>query len=81
MVSICFYFQVHQPYRMKKYQVFDIGNNHEYFDDKKNRAVCEKVANKCYIPMNNLLLELIDRFKGKFKIAFSVSGVALELFA
>jgi len=81
MVSICFYFQVHQPFRLKKYRIFDIGNNSNYFDEKKNREIMRKVAEKCYLPMNKLLLELINKFKGKkkeFKVAFSISGVALE---
>jgi len=80
MVSVCFYFQVHQPERLRKYSVFDIGKSHHYFDDEKNRAVCQKVAKKCYLPMNALLLKLIDRHKGRFKVAFSISGVALEQF-
>ena len=79
MVSICFYFQVHQPYRLRKnYSFFDIGANHFYEDEEANRAICNKVSAKCYIPMNRLLLELIDRFKGKFKVAFSITGVAIE---
>jgi len=78
MVAICFYFQVHQPFRVKKFRVFDINNNQNYFDEEKNREIMLKVANKCYLPMNNLLLELIERFDKKFRVAFSISGVALE---
>jgi alpha-amylase len=78
MVSICFYFQVHQPCRLKRYSIFDIGSNKSYFDDEVNRNILLKVANKCYIPMNNLLLKLIKRYPNKFKISFSISGVALE---
>ncbi|MBN1792575.1 glycoside hydrolase family 57 protein [Candidatus Woesearchaeota archaeon] len=80
MVSVCFYFQVHQPYRLRKYSVFDIGHDSHYFDDVKNSEVMRKVANKCYIPTNKVLLELIRRHKGKFKVSFSISGVALEQF-
>ena len=80
MVSICFYFQVHQPTRLRQYSVFDIGHNHGYFDDHKNREVMQKVARKCYLPMNSLLLKLIHRNNGKFKVAFSISGVALDQF-
>lgn len=80
MVSVCFYFQVHQPFRLRRYSMFDIGNNQHYFDDQKNRAVCEKVAKKCYLPMNRLLLDLIQKHQGKFKIAYSITGVALEQF-
>jgi len=81
MVSLCFYFQVHQPFRVKKYRIFDIGSSNNYFDEDKNRAIMNKVARKCYLPMNNLLLELINKYKSndrKFKVAFSISGVALE---
>jgi alpha-amylase len=80
MVSVCFYFQVHQPFRLGKYSVFDINKNHNYFDNKKNKEVMLKVAKKCYLPMNNLLLNLIKKFNGKFKISFSISGTALEQF-
>jgi len=80
MKKICMYFQVHQPFRMKRYQVFDIGKNSDYFDDHKNKEVMEKVARKCYVPTNKLLLDLVKRHKGKFKIAFSITGVALEQF-
>jgi len=78
MVAICFYFQVHQPFRVKEYKIFDIGNSDNYFDDKVNHDIMRKVAEKCYLPMNNLLLELIGRYGKKFKIAFSISGVAIE---
>ncbi len=83
MPNICFYFQVHQPYRMRKYSVFNIGYNSDYFDENKNREVMQKVAKKCYIPTNNVMLELINRYKHsdrKFKIAYSITGVALEQF-
>ncbi len=80
MPSVCFYFQVHQPYRLRHYSVFEIGNNSDYFDHRKNKEVMEKVANKCYRPMNMLLLDLVKKLDGKFKIAFSITGIALEQF-
>jgi alpha-amylase len=76
MASICFYFQVHQPLRLRHYTVFD--KNDRYFDDYKNAFICRKVADKCYLPTNRLLLEIIRRFQGKFKIAYSLTGVLLE---
>ncbi|PLW80126.1 alpha-amylase [Candidatus Woesearchaeota archaeon] len=79
MVDICFYFQVHQPYRLRQYSVFDIGNNHNYFDEEKNREICLKVARKCYLPTNLVMLELLKRHPD-FKISYSISGVALEQF-
>jgi alpha-amylase len=77
VVSICFYFQVHQPFRLGKYQVFDIGSGRDYFDKVKNRAILHKVATKCYLPANRILLELLNT-NPKFKISFSFSGVFLE---
>ncbi len=78
MSAICFYFQVHQPYRLRHYTVFDLGQNHFYEDEKANIEILQKVAHKCYAPMNKLLLELIHEHKGKFKVAFSLSGVVME---
>ena len=77
MVNICFYFQVHQPYRLRDYTVFDIGNNSKYFDNKKNKEVLQKVAKKCYLPTNNLMLYLINKHP-EFKISYSFSGIVLE---
>ena len=78
MVSICFYFQVHQPWRLRRYSVFDIGNNSDYFDHKKNSEVMKKVAMKCYLPANKLILKLIEKTGGKFKATYSITGTALE---
>jgi len=82
MPALCLYFQVHQPHRIKKYRVFDIGNDHNYFNDGSdtdlnNKRVLQKVAHKCYIPANELLLELLNKHRD-FKISFSFSGVFLE---
>jgi len=76
MTSICFYFQVHQPIRLNRFNIFNSST--EYFDENKNRQIFEKVATKCYIPTNNILLDLIDQYKNKFKIAFSLTGVFIE---
>jgi len=76
MPSICFYFQVHQPYRLRKYTIFE--QNSDYFDDSKNAEICERVARKCYLPSNLLMLKLIRQFEGKFRIAYSVTGTLLE---
>ncbi len=80
MKSVCFYFQVHQPYRLKKYRIFDIGKSHDYFDDALNNKIMEKVAKKCYLPTNNLILQIINESGGKFKAAYSITGTALEQF-
>ncbi len=78
--SICLYFQVHQPTRLRLYRFFDIGKDSHYYDDFANRTILRRVAQKCYLPMNKLMLELINQYKGKFKIAYSISGSALEQF-
>jgi alpha-amylase len=80
MPSICFYFQVHQPFRIKNYSFFDIGTGLPYEDEQKNREIMNKVADKCYLKTNNKMLELIKRHKGKFKISYSISGTAIEQF-
>lgn len=80
MRKICFYFQVHQPFRFRRYRFFDIGNDHYYYDDYTNESVLRKVLTKCYLPTNELLLKLIEKHKGKFKLAFSISGVAIDQF-
>ncbi|MBU0757869.1 MAG: glycoside hydrolase family 57 protein [Nanoarchaeota archaeon] len=80
MKNVCFYFQVHQPYRMNKYTVFDIGKDKGYFNIKENRKIMQKVAKKCYVPTNNLMLKLIDENKGNFRVSYSITGNALEQF-
>jgi alpha-amylase len=80
MPSICFYFQVHQPFRIRNYSFFDIGQSHFYEDDKANREICNKVADKCYLKTNQKMLELIKRHNGKFRISYSLSGTAIEQF-
>jgi alpha-amylase len=82
MLTICPYFHVHQPFRIKKYRIFDIGNDHEYFNDESgtdldNKWIMEKVANKSYIPTTEVLQELLDRHP-EFKFALSFSGVVLD---
>ncbi len=79
MTNVCLYFQVHQPFRMRKYNVFDIGHSTNYFDDQKNREVMQKVAKKCYIPANRIIRNLIARHDD-FKCAFSITGTAFEQF-
>ena len=76
--SICIYFQIHHPERLRKYQFFDIGKKHNYFDNYANRSELEDLAEHCYLPANALLLELINKYKGKFKVAFSITGSAID---
>ncbi|MBI4359887.1 MAG: alpha-amylase [Candidatus Jacksonbacteria bacterium] len=84
MPSVCFYFQVHQPFRVKRYRIFDIGKDPNYFNDDgngnlNNRRIVEKVARKCYLPANALLYELLLSHPS-FKVSFSLSGVVLDQF-
>ena len=79
MTDLCMYFQVHQPYRLANYRVFDIGKHAEYFDDKKNGEIMKKVARKCYRPANNTMLHLLQKHKD-MRISYSVTGTALEQF-
>lgn len=78
MPSICLYFQVHQPNRLKHFSYFDSTDNLDYFNDVKNAEIMKRVAERCYIPANTLMLGLIERYKGRFKIAYSLSGVVIE---
>jgi alpha-amylase len=78
MASVVFYFQVHQPFRLRKYSVFDADPF--YFDNVANKAICEKVANKCYRPATAKILDLVRRHEGRFRVSYSISGVALEQF-
>ena len=80
MTSITFYFQVHQPYRLRRYSYFDIGASDAYFDDELNEAIVKRVADRCYLPMNALLLETIEATGGGFRCSFSISGTALRQF-
>ena len=78
MRSICLYFQVHQPFRLRTYRFFNIGDDHHYYDDYQNRQIIKRVAEKCYLPANKMMLELIREHGTAFKISFSISGTAFE---
>ena len=80
MKNICFYFQVHQPFRLRNFPFFDIGETAGYFDEEANAAVLRKVAHKCYLPANRLLLELIHKHGKEFRISYSISGTVLDQF-
>ena len=69
MTSVCMYFQVHQPVRLKPYSFFEIGKHSDYFDDESNRFYLERISRKCYIPTNEKILELIHKTDGRFKLS------------
>ena len=84
MLTVCPYFHVHQPYRVKRYSIFNIGQDNQYFNDAgesdlNNRKIVEKVANKSYRPTNKILQELLDTHP-EFRFALSFSGTALDQF-
>lgn len=84
MSSVCLYFQVHQPWRVKRYRIFDVGNDDRYFNesgenDLNNERIMKKVARKCYTPANETLLDILHEHP-KFRASFSISGIALEQF-
>lgn len=76
MASICFYFQVHQPHRLRRYSVFDADPF--YFDDAKNGEICRKVADKCYRPTTRLILDLVKKHKGNFRVSYAITGCVLD---
>ena len=78
MKSICFYFQIHQPFRLKRYRFFDIGSDHYYYDDYNDEEIIRRIAQNCYLPANQTILNMIKESDGAFKVAYSISGVALE---
>ena len=75
---LCLSFQVHQPFRLKRYRFFDIGNDHYYFDDFQNEEIFQKISAESYSPANKLFLDLIKQTGGRFKAAFAISGTALD---
>ncbi|NLF25088.1 MAG: alpha-amylase [Deltaproteobacteria bacterium] len=80
MPSICLYFQVHQPYRLRRLFYLDSSPEWDFFDEDVNRELIQRAAERCYLPANRRILELIRRFDGKFKVAYSISGMAVEQF-
>ncbi len=82
MSSICLYLHAHQPRRIKNYRIFDVGKNHEYFNDSSgtdldNKWIISKVASKSYLPTNKVLLNLLEK-NPEFKVSFSFTGIFLE---
>ncbi len=76
MASVCFYFQLHQPCRLRRYSVFDADT--EYYDTPRNSHIIRKVANKCYLPATKMMLNLVQRHEGNFRVGFSMTGCVIE---
>jgi len=80
--TVVLYLHVHQPYRVRPYSVFDIGEDHNYFDyfddsDLNNEKVFHKVAEKSYRPMTGLLLNLLEQHPD-FNLSLSITGDFIE---
>lgn len=80
MKAICFNFEIHQPFRLKRYRFFDIGKDHYYYDDFLNDDIMARIAHNSYIPAAETLLRMIEASKGKFKCSIAISGIAFEQF-
>ena len=80
MKKICLNFQIHQPFRLKRYRFFNINNDHYYYDDYANESYIRRLAELSYLPVNKILLETIKEQKNKFNISFSISGTTLDQF-
>ncbi len=78
MKNICFYFKIHQPFRLKRYRFFDIGNDHYYYDDFANDEIISRLAEQSYFPMVRTLLAMIQEYGSDFKFALSITGTAIE---
>ncbi|MEL6330820.1 MAG: alpha-amylase [Planctomycetota bacterium] len=78
MASVIFYFQVHQPWRLRRYSVFDADPN--YFEGAANGEICEKVAEKCYRPTTQLILDLVKKHEGNFRVSYAITGTVLDQF-
>ena len=78
MRTICLYFEIHQIIHLKRYRFFDIGTDHYYYDDYANETSITEVAERSYIPALNTLIDMVKESDGAFKVALSISGVALE---
>ena len=76
--AICFYFQVHQPFRLKRYRFFDLGHDHYYYDDFQTSERLRNIVDQSYLTANRTIAEMIRNSNGKFRCAYSISGVALE---
>lgn len=78
MAKICFYFQLHQPLRIRPFSVFEIGTHTPYFDQAENRRILEAVSRNSYLPFLAILEKLAQDEETGFKAAFSLSGMIIE---
>ena len=74
MKTICLYFEIHQPYHLKRYRFFEIGTDHYYYDDYENERAVTEIAQRSYIPALRTMLEMMQQYGQYFRVAFSISG-------
>ena len=78
--SICFYFQVHQPWRLSKISLLEIGTKKNLFKGisyNSNETVFKKVSEKCYLPTNKLILKLLKKHP-EFRVSYSITGTFID---
>jgi len=80
MHNICFHFHISQPFRLRTYRFFDINQHHEYFDEYQNSYLANRLAERCYLPANAMLQELMAKYGDKIKVSFSIAGSSIHLF-
>ena len=80
MQKICFHFQISQPFRLRTYRFFDINQHHDYFDEFQNSYLVNRLAERCYLPANRLMLDLIQRYPGRIAVSYSIAGSSIKLF-
>ena len=80
MKNICLCFQMHAPYRLKRYRFFEIGHDHYYYDDMATEEHVNWLVETSYLPLCNTIKDMINLSKGKFHCAISVSGTMIEMF-
>lgn len=78
MKSLCLIFQIHQPFRLKRYRFFDIGNDHYYYDDFANDEIVSRIGNNSYLPTIRTLNEMHKQYGDRFRVAISITGTAVE---
>ena len=78
MVAICFYFQVHQPFRIQPYRIKQIGSHDSYFNENSNKEIFQKVARKCYYPSGHLFSSLLKKFPQQLRLTFSLTSTFIE---
>lgn len=79
MKTICLYFEIHQIVHLKRYRFFDIGSDHYYYDDYENERCITDIAERSYMPALTTLEDMIKENGKYFRVAFSISGVGMEM--